>query len=535
MKQQLYRAGLYLRLSRDDDTAGDSGSIQTQQMMLDQYCRESGFHIHRHYIDDGYSGLNFDRPAFQQMLCDIENGLVNLVITKDLSRLGRDYIQTGYYTELYFPKHNVRYIALNDAVDTLHDNNDIAPFKNILNDMYARDLSRKVKSAKRTRAAQGAFIGSHPPYGYRQREDNCNVLVVDEDVAPIVRRIFHLSLGGMGAVTIAKLLRNERILTPAAYKVKQGDSRFVHLYAGQAEDRKYRWAYTTVQRILRDQVYLGHMVGHKSQVVHYKTKQRSLVPKGQQVIVENTHPALVSEEDFQKVQQLMQARHTPQNNKEANIFRGLLYCEECGHRMSMATKKYSGRTILYYRCMHHYHFPDECTGTHYLRFDHLYRIIQIDFERISKLLLTRMGDLLAALVQDDPAIRKQRAGEKKMLETRIRTVESIIKQLYEDFAAGRTNVQNYNRLLADYQQEQAQLQETLLLRSADAPEENDLEERYRQLQKVVEKHLDTRSLHVHMLNELIDRIHVGQRKKIGGEWVQDIRIAYRFAGEIPEL
>lgn len=235
MKQQIYSAALYLRLSRDDGATGDSGSIKTQQMMLERYCEEQGIHIFDRYIDDGFSGLNYDRPAFQRMLEDIKSGLVNFVITKDLSRLRRDYIQTGHYTEIFFPQHGVRYLALNDGVDTLNDNNDIAPFKNILNDMYARDLSRKVKTAKRTQAAQGAFIGPHPPYGYRMCADNCNVLEIDEEAAPVVRHIFHMALDGMGAVSIAKRLREEKILTPAAYKVSRGDTRFAYLFEGKPE------------------------------------------------------------------------------------------------------------------------------------------------------------------------------------------------------------------------------------------------------------------------------------------------------------
>ncbi len=535
MKQQIYSAGLYLRLSRDDDNStGDSSSIKTQQMILERYCNEQNLYIHDVYIDDGFSGLNFERPSFRRLLGDIENGLVNMVLTKDLSRLGRDYIQTGYYTELFFPKHNVRYVALNDGVDTLHDNNDIAPFKNILNDMYAKDLSRKVKSAKRARMAQGAFIGSHPPYGYKQSASSCNVLEINEETAEIVIAIFNMALGGMGAVAIAKQLRDEKILTPAAYKLMSGDTRFSHLFAENVEDKKHRWSYTTVQRMLRDRVYLGHMVGHKSQVEHYKTKKRSNVPLSEQIEVQATHPALVSQDDFDKVQQLIKARHSPKQNEEANIFRGLIFCDECGHRLGMATKRYANKEMLYYRCLHHYHFPQECTGTHFLRYDHIYQIVLTDFKRIAEILTERMDLLIESLVQADGGKQEKTLRTITKLENRAKTIETIIKQLYEDFANGRTSIQNYNRLLSEYQAEQESTGvEIRQLRAESMPD--DKASQYESLRKAVEKHLDIQALDMRMLNELIHKIHVGQREKSGNTWVQDIRIEYRFAGEIPDL
>ena len=213
-----YSVGLYCRLSLDDGSVGESGSIQTQKMMLEKYCKDNNYTIKEIYIDDGVSGLTFERDGFKRMLKDIEAGKINMVITKDLSRLGRDYLQTGYYTEQYFPLHNVRYIAINDGVDTLIDNNDIAPFKNILNDMYAKDLSRKVKSAKRQRTMNGLYISAQPPYGYIKDPSNKNHLVVDEDIKHIIELIFKLSMEGNGAPFIAKYLEEQKILSPSTYK-----------------------------------------------------------------------------------------------------------------------------------------------------------------------------------------------------------------------------------------------------------------------------------------------------------------------------
>lgn len=239
---KIYKAALYCRLSKDDDDRnGDSSSIQTQKSLLERFCRENGYLIHDFYVDDGYSGLNFDHPDFQRLLTDIDNGTVNMVITKDLSRLGRDYIQTGYYTEIYFAKKRVRYIAVNDAFDSNRDDNDIAPFRHILNDMYAKDLSRKVKSAKRQRALNGLFISSQAPFGYMPCPENRNLLIVDEPAAEIVRRIFALSLLGYSAKKIAEILTVEGVITPGVYKYQQGDTRFARYLKGG----KNRWCYET--------------------------------------------------------------------------------------------------------------------------------------------------------------------------------------------------------------------------------------------------------------------------------------------------
>ena len=537
MKQQTYRAGLYLRLSRDDAAAGDSSSIQTQRTMLEDYCREQGIPVFDTYIDDGYTGLNFDRPAFQRLLGDIQNGLVNLVMTKDLSRLGRDYIQTGHYTEVFFPSHCVRYIALNDGVDTLYDNNDIAPFKNILNDMYARDLSRKVKSAKRARAAQGAFIGSHPPYGYQMSEASCNVLEVDEDAAAVIRRIFHMAVGGMGAVGIAKALREEKILTPSAYKVSRGDTRFAHLFAGRPEEKKYRWAYTTVHRILGDRVYLGAMVGHKSQVLSYKTKRIVPVPEAERIVVEGTHPPLVSEEHFQLVQRLIKARHQPLTVERANLFRGFLYCDECGHRLSMATKAHAGVKTPYYRCMHHYHCPGECTGTHYLRYDDLYQIVWQDFQRFAALLSGRAEVLVKLLHETDCRHKEQqrRLAQNAKLKGRLTELEGIINKLFEDGAAGRISPQNHRRMMEQYQQEQESVQQELDARTRDLSAWENPAAHCRELGKVIRKHLTATELNPWLVGDLIEKIHVGQAYKTGDGKEQNIRIEYRFAGELPAL
>ncbi|HBT65105.1 MAG TPA: hypothetical protein DEB10_10650, partial [Ruminococcaceae bacterium] len=348
---QIYRAALYCRLSKDDDDrSGDSSSIKTQKSLLERFCLEHNYLIHDFYVDDGYSGLNFERPDFQRLLTDIDSGKVNMVITKDLSRLGRDYIQTGYYTEIYFAKKHIRYIAVNDAFDSNRDDNDFAPFRHILNDMYAKDLSRKVKSAKRQRALNGLYISSQAPFGYKPCPDNRNLLIVDEPAAEIIRRIFALSLAGESAKSIANTLTSESIVTPGVYKYQQGDTRF----ARYLTDGQKKWCFETVQTILKDRVYIGDMVNHKAEVANYKTKQRVMLPEDERIVVENTHESIVSREDWQAVQRLVHARHrTPHHNFE-NLFRGLIFCSDCGSRLCMGTKTRGEKYYHHYRCSTHY-------------------------------------------------------------------------------------------------------------------------------------------------------------------------------------
>ena len=267
-----YRAGLYLRLSKDDDLDGESLSISTQRSILTDYCAANGYMVYKTYVDDGYSGMNFSRPGFQELLADVERGAINMVITKDLSRLGREYIMTGYYSEIYFPSKGVRYIAIADRFDSSQNGNEIAPFKNILNEMYARDLSVKIRNAKHQRAKQGLFVGSQTPYGYTLMEDNKNQLVIDPEAAEVVRLIFSLAECGMGNVAIADELKARRIIAPSVYKFLHGDTRFAR-YVENLKGDDCRWCHGTVGQILNNPVYTGDLISLKTEVINCKTKQ----------------------------------------------------------------------------------------------------------------------------------------------------------------------------------------------------------------------------------------------------------------------
>ena len=370
-KNKNYMVGIYCRLSRDDDQSGESTSIGTQRSILSDYCAQNQYHIHKVYVDDGYSGLNFDRPGFQELLRDVESGNINMVITKDLSRLGRDYIMTGYYSEIFFQTKGVRYVALSDDYDSLKGHNEIAPFKNILNDMYACDISKKVKAAKHQRAKQGLFIGSQTPYGYQKDTGSRNHLVIDPVAAETVRRIFSMAEQGMGSIAIAAELKRRGIDAPSVYKFKNGDSRFKD-FSPVMEGKNADWCNATIAMILRDRVYLGELASLKTEVINCKTKQRISVPEERQIIIPNAHEAIIPQELFDRVQQIRNSHNCPANSGRFNLFRSKLFCGCCGHALTISKKQLTNRTADIYLCMHHYRRPDECPKTHRIYHDMLY-------------------------------------------------------------------------------------------------------------------------------------------------------------------
>lgn len=369
----IYQAAIYCRLSRDDDQSGESISIGTQRAILEDYCKERGYTIHKAYIDDGYSGTNFNRPGFQELLRDVESGAINLVITKDLSRLGRDYIMTGYYSEIFFPSKGIRYIAIADNFDSTKNDNEIAPFKNILNDMYAKDISRKIKNAKQQRAKSHQLAISQPPYGYMKGNDKTR-LIIDHEAAEVVRLVFSLALSGMGEVAIAKELEARQIPTPAAHKVRNGNTLFARLPPVR-DQTPCKWSNGTIGGMLKDRVYTGDMVFFKTERVNYKSKQINAVPEERRVVFKNAHEAIISLEDFEKVQQIRSQHRCPAKLRRENLFRELLFCDCCGHAMTISRKKLLYREADIYLCAHHNRRPDECPQTHIIYHEMLYPYI----------------------------------------------------------------------------------------------------------------------------------------------------------------
>ena len=367
---KIYNVGIYIRLSReDDDKVYESESITNQKSLLFQYVKENNLRVYDIYIDDGYSGTNFDRPNFNRLLNDIELGKVNMVITKDMSRLGRDYIGTGNLIEKYFPEHNVRYIAVTDNIDTFLDNpnNDIAPFKAIMNDMYAKDISKKIKSSLRAKQKEGNFVGGRTPFGYMQDPDNKNHLVINEEQACVVKRIFDMCLEGLSFYKIAKQLTIERIKTPAQYYSFECKNNYNLKYG--------EWHSKTIRDILINQMYVGDMVQNRRSKVNYKVKKVIRNNPKDYIIVENTHEPIIDKEIFYEVQKRIPKNVGRNEKKENHLLDGLLYCGDCGHRISVAPRRKKDNrcyTICnYYRT---YMKQKLCT-THSNNYDELEKVI----------------------------------------------------------------------------------------------------------------------------------------------------------------
>jgi DNA invertase Pin-like site-specific DNA recombinase len=382
-KSNTYSAGLYLRLSKDDEQQGESVSIGTQRSILVDYCKANQFNIFNIYIDDGYSGLNFDRPGFRALLEDVERGVVNLVITKDLSRLGRDYIMTGYYSEMFFQTKGVRYIAIADDFDSEKGGNEIAPFKNILNDMYARDISKKIRNAKHQRAKQGLFISGQTPYGYQKDPRNRNQLIIDPEAAAVVRIIFSLAERGMGSMAIAAELKARRIVTPSVYKYQRGDERFARYPALKNGDH-CAWCATTISQILKNPVYTGTLISLKTEVTNYKTKRQNPVPPDRQIVTPNAHEAIIENTQFERVQAVRADNKCTANEHRFNLFRGKLFCECCGHPLQISRKQLKEREADIYLCMYHYSHPEVCPKTHRIYHDMLYPYVLKQVQSFAK-------------------------------------------------------------------------------------------------------------------------------------------------------
>jgi DNA invertase Pin-like site-specific DNA recombinase len=533
-----YNAAQYMRFSKDDGQLGDSSSIETQRLMLEKFCKDNGYKVYSEYIDDGYSGLNFERPGFKKMLKDIEDGKVNLVITKDQSRLGRDYIQTGYITEVVFGDRNVRYIAINDGADTANPaNSDFMPFRNIINNLYSKDLSRKVKSAKRQRAISGKLGRPNSPYGYRKDPNDNSRLVIDAEAAVVVRRIFRMVLEGKGHNTVAKALTKDRVLTPSAYKTKNGLNGYEHVNRGKSEGHYYNWGFVTMRNILHDRVYVGDTVSLRYEILNYRTRRSTPTPKEKHIVIKDTHEPIVSRDDFERVQQLMVSRHRQQKRYNVeNIFRGLIFCV-CGRRMTINTQKLkaTGKTLKLrssYRCQSNYFNPLNCERYNYIYYENLYEQVLQSVKKVLALMKDDEAVLeIAQRKTAEQADRKKLLAEKNKHEKRLSGLTAIIRKLYEDYSAGALAEKNYLNLLADYQAEQGTLDGRLAVINGELAKTDDYHGRIAKLREIAAAYSECTALTAEMLNQLIERIEIGYpittdngRKVIR----QEISIIYRF-------
>ena len=546
MKQQaIYQknqkiTALYCRLSRDDGTQDDSSSIQTQKSMLNKYASDHGYRNTRFFVDDGYSGTNFNRPAFQEMISEVEANRVERVITKDLSRLGRNYLETGSYIEVFFPNHHVQYIAINDGVDsTSYQSMDITPFKNILNELYAADVSKKVRSAMKTRAENGQFTGSSAPYGYRKDPADHNHLVIDERYAPVVRRIFQWAQEGAGIPTIRNRLREEKIPRPSAVST-MNYSRFE-----VTEEKTWEWSNNSVRNILRNPTYVGHLVANRRPTVSLKSNKRGYAPFNDSITAYNTHEGIVTQEQFDLVQTLITSRNKEnRGNTNAdqfpNIFAGLLKCADCGYAMTMTrahrTQREEPIDCYIFMCNQYKLEGKTACTQHKIEARDLYDAVLADIQNHARRAVMDdeafLESLISRLYQGQEEELKASLANARKAAKRLEELDDLYQQLYEDRAAGRISERNFTRLSAKYEQEQDELEQLI----SECENSRNLSSELRQsaefFLEIVRPYANIRELDAAVLNSLIEKITVAEPEVVDGKKVQKITIYYKFIGNI---
>lgn len=528
----ILRTALYCRLSKDDMLQGDSESIKTQKAMLTQYAKEHGFLIVEVYVDDGWSGLNFQRPDFNRMLDDIEAGKIDVVITKDLSRLGRDHLKVGHFTEIYFPMKNVRYIAVNDGVDTANKNNDIAALKNVMNEFYSRDNSRKIRSSIRARAKAGLYRTSFNPIGYRKSPDNHNKLIVDGETAWIVKRIFELANAGMGAHKIAKTFREEQVPCPSWWLHSRGERDYSQRFENPAN--KYEWSHTVIRNIIANPLYLGHTVMCKTESI-FKVGTFKKVPKADQIRVENTHEPLVSQELFDGANAKILSRRRDTTDNFVSPFSGLVKCGTCGKALGL---RYWGKDRHHiYVCTTYAHDTKACSD-HRIYYEDLYNAVLADIQYHARLAYEDRDKAVALAMKMNAKAdgNKGKSNESKLKQAKKRydEVTRLFDRLYEDSLSGRTSNDNFTRLIDKYQTEQEQLLGQIQNLENALQEVKDSQTNAVQWAALMADYVGIRELTAENLNLLVERIEVFDRTETDGEAEQVIRICYRFGGYIGE-
>ncbi len=537
-KQQIGITALYCRLSRDDGTDNDSNSIINQKKLLQKYAKEHGFENTRNYVDDGYTGTNFNRPGFQKLLEDIDMGYVSVVIVKDMSRLGRDYLQVGYYTDTYFPDRDIRFIAINDCVDSADGENELAPFRNVMNEMYARDISRKVRSSHRLRGNAGEPL-SQPPYGYMKDPMNKKKWNIDNNVAQVVRDIFRMCLEGKGNETIARILQEQKVLVPMAYWQSQGLGRG----GKKTQENPYKWCKTTVAKILSQQEYCGDIINFKTYSKNFKQKQRIDNPKENWVIFKNVHEPIIDRETFERVQELVAKtkRRAPKPaNAEKNMFCDLVYCADCGSKLWFNVK-HDKTDIPFFSCGNYKGNRGTCRSTHYIRADALEQIVMMELRWLAQFLYDdedTFAEMLAEKSNED-AIKEQKHLEAviQKSKSRMKKVEVFFEKLYEKNINGEVTDEWFMIQSQKYGEERMELKAKI----EDAHERllsiDSIKQNKDNFISAVRKFMEMDKLTAPLLKELIERIEVCHIEGVGKNRTQHFKIHYKFIGciALPEV
>ena len=505
---EIYNVGLYIRLSREDGERGESESITNQKSLLLQYTKENNLRVYDIYIDDGFSGTNFDRPAFKRLVNDIESKKINMVITKDMSRLGRDYIGTGELVEKYFPSKGVRYIAVTDNIDTYLDssNNDIAPFKAIMNDMYAKDISKKIKSSLKAKQKEGKWVGGRTPFGYDKDPDNKNHLVVNTEQASIVKRIFDLSIDGLSYFKIAKKLTEENVKTPAQYYSFEWKNHY---------DLKYgQWHSKTIQDILTNRIYTGDLVQNKRNKVNYKIKKVVKNNPSNYIVVENTHEAIIDKDTFNEVQSKLPKNVGRCEKKEIHLLDGLLYCGDCGHRISVTPRRKKDNrcyTICnYYRS---YMKKTLCT-THSNNYDKLEKIIINSLKEECLRYINKKTIKEVAMNNINKKDEVSTLKNIKMLEEEVKRINDNLDNIYLDKLNNKITIEQFDRLTAKLNNELKIKKDKLVELNYEKNNQENTNINNKEIEKYINKFLSIDEPSRELIVNLIDRIEIYEDKTI---------------------
>ena len=529
-------AFLYERLSRDDNLEGESYSIGNQKKLLAKVAKEKGYTNLVHFLDDGISGVTMDRPGFAEMICQLEQGKAAAVFVKDLSRLGRNYIEVGRLTEEFFPNHDIRLVAVSDNIDTAEGENELAPIRNLFNEWYARDISKKRRISNKIKGNAGEPMGQ-PPYGYIKDPNDPKHWIVDDEAAQVVRRVYSMTLEGFGTEQIAAQLEKDDVLTPRAYWLTKGIKR-----PGKGKQQPpTKWNSSTITKILSLQEYCGDILNFKTYSKSYKNKKRIDNDRENWVVFQDVHEAIIERAVYEQVQQKRgKIRKRRTNNGEHNMFSGLLVCADCGSNLHFHFNQ-GNPEIKYFNCSNYKGNRGTCTSTHYVRVDFLEEVVLGEIRRLTKFASLYEDEFVKAVIghsqQAEQTDRKLKEKELRTLLARDEELDGLFERIYEDNVSGKLSDDRFAKMSRRYEDEQKELAEKIKKLRSEIEKQSSRSMTTDMFIGLVRKYTRARKLTPRMLNELVEKIEVFNAEKIDGVWEQRLRIHYNCVGtiEIPTV
>lgn len=523
---------LYCRLSRDDELQGDSNSIKNQKAILQKYAEDNGFRNTKFFVDDGFSGTNFDRPDFQKMIAEMDDGNITTIIVKDMSRLGRDYLKVGYYTEVAFPEADVRFIAINNGVDSANQqDSDFAPFLNIINEWYAKDTSKKIRAVFKAKGESGKPLCTNPPYGYVKDSQDKLHWIIDEDAATVVKEIFHLCMQGLGPTQIAKELTKRKIENPVAHGKRNG----INIPAQQDHDDPFIWRTSTIARILTRHEYLGHTVNFKTKRKSYKQKKQLKNDPSEWQIFENTHDAIIDEETFKTVQRIRDGKRKVSRLGDMGILSGMMFCADCGNKLYQVRGKGWEHDKEYFVCATYRKIKGGCSS-HQIRNVVVEQLLLQDLQRVTSFAREHEDEFLQLITSNsEKELNKELKDchkEYEQAKARTAKLDTIIQRLYEDNVEGKISDERFIKMSATYEAEQKELtaRVTDLQDFIDHAKEKSLNAEH--FLSLVRKYTDIKELNAEIIREFVEKIIIFKAEKVDGHRTQRIQIIYNCIGAV---